>query len=59
MSLSPFSNPMTVTGLPRVLNMAAYLVVTGDVGLNLLNPGDTGVGKQSEVMLILLLYLYT
>jgi len=39
--------------------MAAYLIVSGDVGLKLLNPGDTGEGKQWRVMPVLLLYLYT
>jgi len=50
---------MTVTCLPWVLNMAAYLVASRDLGLILLNPGDTGEGKQWGVMPILLLYLYT
>jgi len=50
---------MTITCLPQVLNMAAYLVVLGDVGLKLLNPGYTGDSKQWRVMSILLLYLYT
>jgi len=39
--------------------MATYLVVLGDVGLKLLNPGYTDEGKQWRVMSILLLYLYT
>jgi len=50
---------MTTTCLPQILNMAAYLIVSGDEGLKLLNPGDTGVGKQWKDMPVLLLYLYT
>jgi len=38
--------------------MAAYLVVSGDAGLKLLNPGDTGEEKQWRFMSALLLYLY-
>jgi hypothetical protein len=43
---------MPVTCLPWVLKIAAYLVVSGDVGLKLLNPGDTDKGKQWRVMSI-------
>jgi len=42
---SPFSNPMTITCLPQILNMAAYLVLLGVVELKPLNPDDTGEGK--------------
>jgi hypothetical protein len=37
---------MTKTCLPQILNMATYLVLSGDVRLKPLNPGDTGEGKQ-------------
>jgi hypothetical protein len=39
--------------------MAAYIVVSGDVGLKLLNAVETGEGKKWRGMSILLLYLYT
>jgi len=38
--------------------MATFLVVSGDVGLILLNPGGTCEGKQWRVKPVLLLYLY-
>jgi len=50
---------MTITCLPQILITAAYFVISGDVGLKLLNPGETAEGKQWRVMSVLLLYLYT
>ena len=39
--------------------MAAYLVVSGDLGLKLLNPGDTGEGKQWRVIItIIIIFIY-
>jgi len=43
--LSAFPNPMTITSLLQILNMASYLVLSGDVGLKPLNPDDTDEGK--------------
>lgn len=42
---SPFSNSLTITCLPQILNVAAYLVLSRVVGLKPLNPDDTGEGK--------------
>jgi hypothetical protein len=38
------SIPMTITYLSRILNMAAYLVLSGDIRLKPLDPGDTDEG---------------